>query len=95
MRRVHLRGHANILKRVLIQVGACNLGLLMRTRFGIGTPRHLQGRPVAAVLLMASLWQLACQALDVLRHLRVPPVHPLHADSRAHPRPFVTSAVST
>jgi hypothetical protein len=31
LRRVHLRGHANILKRVLVQAGACNLGLLLRT----------------------------------------------------------------
>src|SRR4051794_41612276 len=30
MRRAHLRGHDNILKRVLLQAGACNLGLLMR-----------------------------------------------------------------
>ena len=30
MRRVHLRGHDNILKRVLLHAGAFNLGLLMR-----------------------------------------------------------------
>jgi transposase len=42
MRRVHLRGHENILKRVLIHAGALNLGLLMRTLFGVGTPRALQ-----------------------------------------------------
>src|SRR5882672_9302728 len=44
MRRVHLRGHDNILKRVLLHAGALNLGLLMRTLFGVGTPRGLQGR---------------------------------------------------
>lgn len=43
MRRVHLRGRNNILKRVLVHVGAFNLGLLMRTLFGVGTPRGLQG----------------------------------------------------
>jgi hypothetical protein len=32
MQRVHLRGHDNILKRLLIHVGALNLGLLMRAR---------------------------------------------------------------
>lgn len=37
MRRVHLRGHANILKRVLAQTAALNLELLMRTLFGVGT----------------------------------------------------------
>ncbi|MGH9160983.1 MAG: transposase [Vicinamibacteraceae bacterium] len=44
MRRVHLRGHDNIRKRLLAHAGALNLGLLMRTLFGVGTPRGLQGR---------------------------------------------------
>jgi transposase len=95
LRRVHVRGQANILKRVLLQTGACNLGLLMRTRFGIGTPRRLQSRPATAVLLLAAIWQLVYQVLDVLRDLRVPPVHPPHGDAVIHPRLFVTSAVST
>ena len=30
MRRTHLRGHTNILKRLLIHAGGFNLGLLMR-----------------------------------------------------------------
>lgn len=46
MRRVHLRGHPNILKRVLVQVAGCNLGLLLRHLIGVGTPRSLQGRAV-------------------------------------------------
>jgi len=44
LRRTHLRGHQNILKRLLVHAGAFNLGLLMRTAFGRGTPRGLQGR---------------------------------------------------
>lgn len=44
LRRVHLRGHANILKRILIHEAGFNLGLVMRQRFGQGTPRGLQGR---------------------------------------------------
>jgi transposase len=44
MRRTHLRGRNNILKRILIHVSALNLGLMMRSTFGIGTPRTLQGR---------------------------------------------------
>ena len=43
LRRTHVRGHANILKRLLIQTRAFNLGLLMRTLIGVGTPRGLQG----------------------------------------------------
>jgi len=44
LRRVHLRGRSNILKRVLAHIGALNLGLLMRVLVGVGTPRSLQGR---------------------------------------------------
>ncbi len=44
MRRVHLRGRSNILKRVLLHASACNLGLLMRHLVGFGTPRSLQSR---------------------------------------------------
>ena len=43
MRRVHLRGHSNILKRLLVHVCGFNLGLLMRQLTGVGTPRSLQG----------------------------------------------------
>src|SRR6267154_453900 len=39
MRRVHLRGRENILKRLVVHSGAANLGLLMRKLFGKGTPR--------------------------------------------------------
>ena len=44
MRRTHLRGHENIRKRMLVHAAGFNLGLLMRSRFGYGTPRSLQGR---------------------------------------------------
>ena len=44
MRRVHLRGQENILKRLVEHSGAANLGLLMHTLFGGGTLRGLQGR---------------------------------------------------
>jgi transposase len=53
MRRTHLRGHENILKRLLIHAGGFNLGLLIRSILGVGTPRGLQGR-VAAVLAVIS-----------------------------------------
>ena len=43
MRRTHLRGHDNILKRVLIHGSGFNLGLLLRQLIGKGTPRGLQG----------------------------------------------------
>jgi transposase len=43
MRRLHLRGRENILKRLVVHSGAANLGLLMRKLFGKGTPRGLAG----------------------------------------------------
>jgi transposase len=56
LRRTHLRGHTNILKRLLVHVGGFNLGLFMRRRFGIGTPRGLQGRLAVIVGLIVAWW---------------------------------------
>ena len=39
MRRTHLRGRNNILKRLLVHVAGFNLGVLMRGLIGTGTPR--------------------------------------------------------
>ncbi|MGH9159615.1 MAG: transposase [Vicinamibacteraceae bacterium] len=60
MRRVFLRGHQNVLKRLLLQIAGLNLGLLMRTLCGVGTPRSLQG---CAVAVLCHLWLL-------MRHLQ-------------------------
>ena len=61
MRRTHLRGHPNILERLLVHVGGFNLWLLMRQLTGIGTPRSLQRRAAAirAALtgLLVALWE--------------------------------------
>jgi transposase len=43
LRRVFLRGRANILKRVLVHYAAFNLSLILRQQLGKGTPRGLQG----------------------------------------------------
>lgn len=51
-RRTHLRGHANINKRLFIHTAGCNLGLVMRHLYGAGTPRALQA--LAATLVAAS-----------------------------------------
>ena len=58
MRRTHLRGHENILKRLLVHAGAFNLGLLMRKALGRGTPRGLPGRPFDAGALEIALGTL-------------------------------------
>src|SRR6266704_5664350 len=56
MRRVHLRGRENILKRVLIHLGGFNLSLVMRQLLGKGTPRGLQGTSADALLAFLRLW---------------------------------------
>lgn len=43
MRRVHLRGRDNILKRLLLQAAAFNISLILRAALGTGKPRQLQG----------------------------------------------------
>ena len=50
MRRCTLRGHDNILKRLLIHVGAFNISLILRKMLGAGTPRELRNRAVRLVL---------------------------------------------
>ena len=42
-RRTWLRGFAKINKRYLLQAASRNLGTLMRSLFGYGSPRGLQG----------------------------------------------------
>ena len=71
MRRVHLRGHDNILKRLLIHLGGFNLSLLMRKRTGKGTPRGWQGYSADACLAFLRLWiallQQKARVLDPTR----------------------------
>ena len=55
MRRTHLRGHQNILKRLLVHAGGFNLGLVMRQLLGAGTPRGLQARLGGLIALLAML----------------------------------------
>lgn len=54
MRRAHLRGHENIKKRYVVQSAACNLGLVMRSIVGAGTPKGLAARAQAAVGAIAA-----------------------------------------
>ena len=70
MRRTHLRGHSNILKRLLIHAGAFNLGRLLRLLVGFGTPRSLQGRSGRFLLTLLVVYR-------ALRPLLIAPL-PLH-----------------
>ena len=55
MRRTHLRGHENILKRQLIHVGAFNLSLIFRALIGAGTPRELKNHLALLVFVLKCL----------------------------------------
>jgi transposase len=68
MRRTHLRGHQNILKRLLIHVGAFNLGLVMRKALRAGTPRGFFARLLAAVRPQGALQVV----LEILKGLFAP-----------------------
>jgi hypothetical protein len=61
VRRVHLRGHNKIRKRLQIHAGGFNLGMLMRQLIGVGTPRGPQGRLVAVrpglLTLIRTFWE--------------------------------------
>ena len=48
-------GTRNVLKRLLIQAGAFNLGMLLRKQVGAGTPRGLQAQVLRAMLLVFGL----------------------------------------
>jgi len=77
MRRTHLRGTTNILKRVLLHTSGFNLGLVMRRLIGVGTPRGLQGRLAASIAALVTLYRAiagvviapsaACRDRDRLR----------------------------
>lgn len=72
MRRTHLRGHTNILKRLLIHAAGFNLGLAMQTLFGVGTPRGLQGAVQAFLTLISPFTNSMDGMLDQLvTHLRL------------------------
>src|ERR1017187_91902 len=56
MRRCHLRGRENILKRQLVHVGAFNLSLILRQLLGAGTPREWKNRFGRLVLTLYLLF---------------------------------------
>jgi len=68
MRRTHLRGHPNILKRLLIHVSGFNLGLVMRKLLGAGKPRAFGG---VAGLFWLRFAAIVGRLIDLCRLLTV------------------------
>jgi transposase len=60
MRRCTLRGRENILKRLLIHVGAFNIGLVLRNMLGAGKPRELSNRAPGLVSRILGLLLHLC-----------------------------------
>ena len=89
MRRLHLRGRTNILKRAVVHAAGFNLGLVLRQRLGAGKPRQFQGRIVpffglltrwaAATRRRATLWALPTRLTRFL--------------SRSFPSPSIATAL--
>ena len=63
MRRTHLRGRGNILKRLLIHVCGLNLGLAIRARTGAGTPRQLAASAAGALCALLAETMTLTKAL--------------------------------
>lgn len=57
MRRVHLRGRDNVLKRLLVHAAAFNLALVMRKLVGVGKPRQWQGASTRIFARLRLLFQ--------------------------------------
>lgn len=71
MRRTHLRGHENILKRLLIHVAGFNLSLVLRAVYGLGKPRTLQdGLSGLAATVFATLRALVARLTALSRRWR-------------------------
>jgi len=50
--RLYVRGLENVHKKLLIQAAACNLALLLRSRYGSGKPRAAHDRAAEAILMI-------------------------------------------
>jgi len=92
MRRTHLRKHGNILKRLLIHVAGMNLGLLLRSLYGIGTPRGLQGLSLmlhfllGLIVLARNAENAQWNEVEVTRGVLLTPIcHPQSRASCRHP----------
>jgi transposase len=97
LRRCHLRGRENILKRQLVHVGAFNLSLILRKLLGAGTPRELKNRAASLVLRLFLLLIRQFSSGCALK-LRSAATHAAPVDNhpiRLHTRPCRHSAHCT
>jgi transposase len=65
MRRIHLRGRNNILKRLVVHGAAFNLSLILRKLLGVGKPRQLPGLGSQILALLSRLFMWLWTALSL------------------------------
>jgi transposase len=101
MRRVHLKGRDNILKRLLVHAGGFNLALIMRKLVGVGKPRQLQGAFACIFawfgLLLLAAWtalQTGCEFYAAQQSMLSNWTEPrqAHTNPRRHPMRFARVA---
>jgi transposase len=66
MRRTHLKGQKNILKRLLFHAIGFNLALLIRKSWGIGKPRTLQGLSDVILLVQIAMAASAARWIELI-----------------------------
>jgi transposase len=59
--RLYVRGRENVHKKFLLQAAACNLALLMRSRYGAGKPKAAHDRAVEAIF---AIWAVVMLVND-------------------------------
>jgi len=82
MRRCTLRGHENILKRLLIHIGAFNISLVLRALLGAGKPRELKNR-ASRLLLRLIEWLSRVNRSDGAVKSRTATIHALSGANRS------------
>src|ERR1039457_3106722 len=82
MRRCTLRGHENILNRLLVHVGAFNISLVLRKMLGAGKPRELRNC-TARLLLCLLEWLTRRYRPDGARESRTAPILALSGTNRS------------
>jgi len=84
MRRTHLRGHPNILKRLLIHAAGFNLSLILRKMIGNGTPRGMRGFIALAKSVISALLR-PLTAIKKLKRRHPKKYHPTDFTKRTTP----------
>jgi hypothetical protein len=97
VRRTWLRGRQNVHKRYLIHVAGYNLGILMRTLFGAGTPKEAAAIWDAVFIVIYALDTITMVVLAVfdaeVAECSMPRSPPSSSQSRpATPDQFLTSS---